>query len=63
MILLIDSGNSRLKWAVFQDGKLENSHILNNQELTINKLIDTWGNLPTPKQLALACVSSIKMLN
>ena len=63
MILLIDSGNSRLKWAIFQDGKLENSHILNNQELTIDKLIDTWGNLPTPKQLALACVSSTALLN
>lgn len=63
MILLIDSGNTRLKWATFQNGKLENSHALNNQELTIDKLIDAWKKLPIPKQLAIASVSSTPLLD
>ncbi len=63
MILLIDSGNSRLKWAIFRNGKLENCHSLNNQELNIDKLIDAWKNLPIPKQLAIACVSSRPLLD
>ena len=63
MILLIDSGNTRLKWATFQNGKLEHHNALNNQELTIDKLIDAWKNLPIPKQLAIASVSSTPLLD
>jgi len=63
MILLIDSGNSRLKWATYQDGELANSHALNNQELNIDKLIDAWKNLSIPKRLAIACVSSILLFD
>ena len=62
MILLIDSGNTRLKWATFQEGTLQPSYALNNQTLNADKLIDAWKNLPVPKQLAIACVSSTSLL-
>jgi len=58
MILLIDSGNTRLKWAIFQNAELQQSHAINNQALIADKLIEAWKHLPTPKQLALGCVSS-----
>ena len=63
MILLIDSGNSRLKWAIFQEGKLQTSYALNNQTLNADKLIDAWKDLPIPKQLAIANVSSTHLLD
>ncbi len=63
MMLLIDSGNTRLKWATFQEGKLESSHALNNQELNIDNLIKVWKYLSAPKQLAIACVSSTPLLD
>ena len=48
MILLIDSGNTRLKWATFKNGKLQNNHVLNNQDLTFDRLNDAWKNLTVP---------------
>ena len=63
MILLIDSGNTRLKWATFQNGKLQNNHVLNNQDLNFDRLNDAWKNLKVPKQLSIACVSSTPILD
>jgi len=63
MILLIDSGNTRLKWATFKNGKLQNNHVLNNQDLNFDKLNDAWKNLTVPKQLSIACVSSTPILD
>ena len=61
MNLLIDSGNTRLKWAILQDGKLAPSHALVNQQLTRQQLIAAWQGL-TPKRLAIACVSATPLL-
>ena len=62
MNLLIDSGNTRLKWAVMQDGKPSAGHALVNQQLTRQKLIETWSRLTPPERLAIACVSSTPLL-
>ncbi|RIZ66232.1 MAG: type III pantothenate kinase [Methylococcales bacterium] len=58
MILVIDIGNSRLKWATFHNANLQQSHALNNEALNTAKLIELWKHLPTPRKLALACVSA-----
>ena len=62
MNLLIDSGNTRLKWAVMQDGKLLPSQALLNQQLTRQKLIEAWNTLEPPERLAIACVSKAPLL-
>ena len=61
MNLLIDSGNTRLKWAILQDGKLAPSHALVNQQLTRHQLMNAWKGL-TPERLAIACVSATPLL-
>jgi type III pantothenate kinase len=61
MNLLIDSGNTRLKWAVLQDGKLMPSHALVNQLLTRHELIAAWKRL-TPERIAIACVGNALLL-
>jgi len=63
MILLIDSGNSRLKWAIFQDGKLHKNYALNNQTLNANKLSEAWKDLAVPKRLYIASVSPSALLD
>ena len=62
MNLLIDSGNTRLKWALLQDGGLITSHALFNQQITRQQLIETWKLQPPPKCFAIACVSSTPLL-
>ena len=63
MNLLIDSGNTRLKWAMLQDGELLTSYALLNQQITRQQLIATWKPQPTPKRLAIACVSAIPLVD
>ena len=63
MNLLIDSGNTRLKWAMLQDGELLTSHALLNQQITRQQLIEAWKLQPPPKRLAIACVSATHLLD
>ena len=63
MNLLVDSGNTRLKWAVMQDGELMTSHALVNQQLTRHELIAAWKLLTPPERLAIACVSKAPLLD
>lgn len=62
MNLLIDSGNTRLKWAILQNGILTTGHQLLNQQITRNKLVEAWATLTQPQRLAIACVSSTPLL-
>jgi type III pantothenate kinase len=62
MSLLVDMGNTRLKWAVLHESKLVAGRALVNQHLTRHELLQAW-NLPTPpKRLAIACVSATPLL-
>jgi len=62
MNLLVDMGNSRLKWGVLQKGVLFSGHALVNQQITRHQLIETWKMKTPPKRLAIACVSSTPLL-
>jgi len=63
MNILIDSGNTRLKWAMLKDGELLNGHALLNQQITRQQLIEAWKLQPPPKRLAIACVSATPLLD
>ncbi|GAB6140428.1 pantothenate kinase [Methylosoma difficile] len=58
MNLLIDMGNSRIKWAYEQQGKLTRQEALSNAHLNEDALIQCWQTLPAPQQVAIASVSS-----
>ncbi len=58
MNLLIDIGNTRLKWGIADDSHIRNSQALLNEQLTQQNLIKIWQNLPMPEKLAMACVSA-----
>jgi type III pantothenate kinase len=58
MNLLVDSGNTRLKWALLQDGGFVTGQALVNQQITRHELVETWNMLTPPEHLAIACVSS-----
>jgi len=45
MNLLVDSGNSRLKWAAMQDGGLVTGRALDNRQITKHELVETWKKL------------------
>ena len=62
MNLLIDSGNTRLKWAILQGGGLVTGQPLLNQQITRHQLIETWAMLTPPERLAIACVSRAPLL-
>jgi type III pantothenate kinase len=55
--LLVDMGNTRLKWAILQENRL-----VTDQQITRHELVETW-KLPTPPEcLAIACVSGAPLL-
>ncbi|MDD2723719.1 MAG: type III pantothenate kinase [Methylovulum sp.] len=62
MNLLIDMGNTRLKWAVYGHGRLHNQAALANHQLDGETLKQQWQPLPIPKQIAIACVSASPLL-
>lgn len=58
MNLLVDMGNTRLKWAIQQDGQVIPGPALLNAGLDQQQLLNLWQELPTPERLAIACVST-----
>ena len=59
MILLVDIGNTRLKWAQWQCGELCGiGAMLHGSGDIKTELRKTWATWPEPKILRLACVSS-----
>ena len=63
MKLLIDSGNTRLKWAYEQSERLSQTYAIINHNLNANILKDQWQHLPVPHQIAIACVNSPLILD
>lgn len=63
MILLIDLGNSRLKWAFIIDGELQKSQAVDCEDLTPAKLSHkAWANIEAlPKRVLVASVASAKL--
>ncbi len=62
MNLLVDIGNSRLKWAISAQDGLAVSVAMLNHALAEEHLIDVWRDLPKPDQLAIACVSARRLV-
>ena len=56
-MLLIDIGNTRIKWAQHQAGKLDKMHALVHIDKGIETLLVTsWQQLNSPEYIYLACV-------
>jgi type III pantothenate kinase len=62
MNILIDMGNTRLKWALLQSGQLGRCHTLSNRQIDRSELIKAWKPVAEPQRLAIACVSSSALL-
>lgn len=61
MKLLIDMGNSRLKWAVWQNGQLNENGVLLNEQVDLLLLASVWANL-NPTEVLISCVSTNQLL-
>lgn len=62
MNLLVDMGNTRLKWAVNENGRLIAGYTLVNQQLNRQKLVELWGMMARPQAIGIACVSAGPLL-
>jgi type III pantothenate kinase len=63
MNLLIDIGNTRLKWAITNELKIESGAPINNVELSREALIQAWHTFMfPPERLAIACVGPFQLL-
>ncbi|MBL1264597.1 type III pantothenate kinase [Methylomicrobium sp. RS1] len=61
MNLLVDIGNSRLKWATTMPGGFVVGTAIENHALTEVRLAEAWGRLPKPDRLAISCVSARRL--
>ncbi len=58
MKLLIDSGNSRLKWALSDKQNHLSTFSIANEDVTEEKLLEAWSNYDKPEQLIIASVAT-----
>ena len=62
MILLVDIGNTRIKWAQQQAGKLYKIGAITHLDQSINSvLLSAWQDVQAPKKIFLASVGSKKV--
>ncbi|MDD5580252.1 MAG: type III pantothenate kinase [Methylobacter sp.] len=62
MNLLVDIGNSRLKWGIASDGHIITGQPLLHHQVSSHKLIETWKKIAPPQRLAISCVSTSHLL-
>jgi type III pantothenate kinase len=58
MNLLVDMGNSRLKWGVSNKLDIISGRPIANTEINRNTLTQLWQAIDTPEQLAISCVGA-----
>jgi type III pantothenate kinase len=63
MQLLVDMGNTRLKWATMEHQQLRVGMPLLNDELNEQTLLKLWQALSPPQQLVIACVTANQRLD
>jgi type III pantothenate kinase len=63
MQLLVDMGNTRLKWATVENQRLLVGIPLLNDELNEQTLLKLWQALFPPQQLVIACVTANQRLD
>jgi len=62
MNLLVDMGNTRLKWAVTNGEQLMTGEPLFNEQINEQALLAVWQALTPPPQLVIACVTASERL-
>ncbi|MGZ8236977.1 MAG: type III pantothenate kinase [Methylobacter sp.] len=62
MNLLIDMGNTRLKWAAATAGQIMTGSPLANNRINREELFQLWKGLYRPKRIAVSCVSANRLL-
>ena len=62
MNLLIDMGNTRLKWAVATAGQIMTGSPLANNRINREELFQLWKGLYRPRRIAVSCVSANRLL-
>ncbi len=60
--LLVDIGNTRLKWALGNQDEITSDDTILNTKVSRAYLIQLWQDIASPRQLAIACVSSRHLL-
>lgn len=63
MNLLIDIGNTRLKWGVSNNLELISGLPIANAKISRNELVQLWQVIDTPEQLAISCVGTSRLLD
>lgn len=61
MNLLLDLGNSRLKWVCVENEQFSPEQSLSNSQLTCPTLISLWQDLK-PQKIAISCVGNAQFL-
>lgn len=56
--LLVDIGNTRLKWGLAQNGEISGGCPLGHDQTGQQELVDHWRKIPIPDRLAISCVGS-----
>jgi type III pantothenate kinase len=62
MNLLIDMGNTRLKWAIARAGQLSAGLPLPNRQIDRQELADLWADIRHPGRVVISCVSANQLL-
>jgi len=62
MNLLIDMGNSRLKWAFTTAGQILTGSPLANDRINRDELFKLWKGIYRPRHVAISCVSANRLL-
>ncbi len=62
MNLLLDLGNSRLKWACAENSQLQLGQTLPHSEITSQTLCALWQDL-RPEKIGISCVGKAELLN
>ena len=62
MNLLIDIGNTRLKWAITTGGQFMTGRPLVNALINRDELVKIWRGIYRPRRLAVSCVSTNQLL-
>jgi type III pantothenate kinase len=61
MNLLVDIGNSRLKWGVTANHRVISGPFLVNNQINRQALIGVWKDLSSPARIAVSCVGAKKL--
>lgn len=62
MKLLVDIGNTRLKWVQFHQGEFYQSGAIHCRKQSFKESLEcAWQDIPTPQGIYLACVGSMKI--